>query len=725
MIDQIVDLTKKSFNGYTGPVEKFKPKNVIFGYNGRGKSSLALGVKEFYLEDTSNSEEKMRFFSQEEDNLSLQDPVTGKRSKIKGVIANFGTKDVESEDKIKKLKAQEIDLEPINTKITELKFDARTAIDAIHDRRKGTVNIQKKTSDFEISKVIDLYTQDLAEAKKIEADESKLVKIEGDNVIGEKIELIRTIMFQSFDKISAEEITEASEIFNTDLGDVDIPSSEIVEWIDKGVDIHEAGDDCQFCGNSINLHNIKERVREYNENKKQKAIKSLQVINYKMAELQTAVQDCLDRKSNVESSLEADEAVTASYDAVREASIGITRARNAIKEKIKNIDSVQTFVDFSGDLLKFNDAIETLYAVRNDQLKNLETQNNNKNTLVKGAIGLEIVKDKTIQGKIKDIETESQALDVATNTNKEIRSKIQSLKQAKSVTADFAVYISGILASLNINLKLVVSEDDKNYVIQHTHSNVKLVLSDISEGERNLLALLFFYYALFRDNEQQDFKDEIELIIVDDPVSSMDDINRMYILELMKQVLILETPQVFILTHSWEDFSNICYGFTDKSATPSQPATKYGFYEIKKDATGSSLVQKTKSNVPPYHHNFAEVYEFSQRPDITSLDDCDIYHMPNIMRQVLEGFLGFKTRKTSPTSNNMIEIGQVLYHKDWSKVTESEKMELGKLLLVANVNSHSSSRSPDEIWQSANFLMKRIANVDKRHFDTNRTQVVV
>ena len=98
--------------------------------------------------------------------------------------------------------------------------------------------------------------------------------------------------------------------------------------------------------------------------------------------------------------------------------------------------------------------------------------------------------------------------------------------------------------------------------------------------------------------------------------------------------------------------------------------------------------------------------------------------MPNIMRQVLEGFLGFKTRNTSPTSSNRTEIGQVLYNKDWSSITEAEKTDLGKLLLVANVNSHSSSRSPDEIWQSAKFLMKRIANIDKRHFDTNKTPVI-
>ena len=79
MIEQVTNLTKKSFDGYSGPVEKFKLKNVIFGYNGRGKSSLAIGLKDAYLDNALSSEGNFRFFSKDyvEDNLILKDPVTG------------------------------------------------------------------------------------------------------------------------------------------------------------------------------------------------------------------------------------------------------------------------------------------------------------------------------------------------------------------------------------------------------------------------------------------------------------------------------------------------------------------------------------------------------------------------------------------------------------------------------------------------------------------------
>lgn len=721
MVNQVTDLTKKSFSNYTGPDDKFKQKNVIFGYNGRGKTSLALGLKEEYLKDSSATESKIRFFNKDyvEDNLKLRDPDTGLRSenKINGVIAHFSAKDVMSEKKIKELHGKLVDTTSIQTKIDELKSDTRKAIDAIHDRRKGTANIAKKNKEFEIDKVVELYTQDLAEAKKIEADESRLSKIEGDNIIGEKIELLKTIEFQNFVKITDQDIADAEDIFNKTFGDISIPSSEIVDWLNKGIEIHDDGDDCKFCGGKLALHDIAKKVEEYNSNEKQKATKSLQALDDKVAELQNVIKANLERQANTKSSLDTDVMIDNSFSYIEEASVGIANARNIIQTKIKNIDSKPTFSNFMEDLHKFNDAIKVLVDTKNTQLAKLESQNNSKDTLVKGAIGLEILNDTNIKGKLADIKTKTEELNITTTTNSKLKDKIQKLKQAESATSDFAEYISGILANLAIHLKLSVSEDGKNYLIQHKKTGTDLMISGISEGERNLLALLFFYYELFNDNAQQDFKSDIELIIVDDPISSTDDINKMYILELMKQILALGTPQVFMMTHSWEDFTNLCYGLHDKKDTPN------AFFEIKKDGSSNSLVIKTKSNIPPYHHNFLDVYEFSQKPDTTNLDDCDIYHLPNIMRQVLEGFLGFKTHKSSPTKNNEVEIGRVLFNKEWAVITEGEKTELGQLLLVTNVNSHSSSRSPDEILQSAKFLMKRIKSIDERHFNTNKEPI--
>lgn len=61
MIERVMNLTKKSFVNYSGPIEKFKLKNIIFGYNGRGKSSLALGLKDKHLSGVSTESNNLRF----------------------------------------------------------------------------------------------------------------------------------------------------------------------------------------------------------------------------------------------------------------------------------------------------------------------------------------------------------------------------------------------------------------------------------------------------------------------------------------------------------------------------------------------------------------------------------------------------------------------------------------------------------------------------------------
>ena len=67
MLENINNYTYKSFKNYTGPLstEKFKRVNMIFGYNGKGKTALAKGIIEEFLKDPSNSENNYRFYDKD------------------------------------------------------------------------------------------------------------------------------------------------------------------------------------------------------------------------------------------------------------------------------------------------------------------------------------------------------------------------------------------------------------------------------------------------------------------------------------------------------------------------------------------------------------------------------------------------------------------------------------------------------------------------------------
>ena len=303
------------------------------------------------------------------------------------------------------------------------------------------------------------------------------------------------------------------------------------------------------------------------------------------------------------------------------------------------------------------------------------------------------------------------------NNNKK-QQEIQDLKQQKSLTKDFADFVSQILNDINISLKVELDTDNKNYIIKSTNENATLTIRDISEGEKNLLALLFFYYELFADNKQQNVKPEIELIIVDDPISSMDDSNKFYILELMKNLLELPNQQIFVLTHSWDDYCNLSYGKkawedkTDKNGVETK--SKYATFELRKTNGISNLV-KLSSKEKPYNYLFKEIYDFSENSEEDIKNECQIYHYPNVMRRIFEEWYSFKVGKNVKfTSNIQNQIASV-----FNITSNSEKAKLGVLIKVCNILSHSinGSMNPQEIHQSAKYLMKLIQDKDKLHFD--------
>ena len=229
---------------------------------------------------------------------------------------------------------------------------------------------------------------------------------------------------------------------------------------------------------------------------------------------------------------------------------------------------------------------------------------------------------------------------------------------------------------------------------------------------------MFFFYELFSDNKQQQVKPEIELIIVDDPISSMDDSNKFYILELMKHLLELPNQQIFVMTHSWNDYCNLSYGkraWKDKKdKNGNDIKSNYATFEIKKN-NGKSTLVKSKNLEKPYKYLFKEIFKFSEKSDEDIKTECQIYHYPNVMRRIFEEWYSFKIGKDL----NLTSSRQDRIINDLNIKKNSKKTELGILLKVCNILSHSinDSKNPQEIHQSAKYLMDLIRENDKLHFD--------
>ncbi|MBO3100065.1 AAA family ATPase [Gelidibacter pelagius] len=714
MITKLNNFTHKSFIGYTNPNDLlFRAKNILFGYNGKGKSSIAIGIKDEFLKYTTKKPENLRIFDRDYISNSLL--LENSDGKIKGVEASFGKGGVDIEIKIKELEKliiKEDEIGKLDTVITKLRKEIRTEIDKIHDRRKGEANIQRKSKDESVERVIELYKKDFQDAKKIEADDEKLIKINGDNAIEKQIEQNENLKPLNLLKIQSPLIEEVKVIFKEEFGeDISIPEFEVVQWIESGLKLHKEGDNCKFCDNKLDFLDVKSKIAEYKKNKRHKATDKLKQLREQLQSFLESLK-IIEKESKTYSTNIGNE-IEQNFSAISEMKSTIESLITSCQTKIDSIENQQ---DFGFELLAetskvIEESISTISKTKNEQLSELRKKKNNLTTLVKGAIGLEILKSVTIKDKLKEVKDKEVDLKEKRENNKKKHREIQNLKQQKSLTKDFADFVSQILNDINMSLKVSLDTDNRNYIIKSSNENATLTIRDISEGEKNLLALLFFYYELFADNKQQNIKPVIELIIVDDPISSMDDSNKFYILELMKNLLELQNQQIFVMTHSWDDYCNLSYGKENNQT--------FTTLEIRKN-NGVSTLTKLSSREKPYNYLFKEIYEFSRKSDEDLKTECQIYHYPNVMRRIFEEWYGFKIGRDLNFTSNLQK--QIECH--FGITSNNQKTKLGLLIKVCNILSHSinGSMNPYEIHQSAKYLMRLIEDKDKLHFDNMKPQ---
>lgn len=710
MIEQISNLSYKSFKNYTSPPNFFKTKNIIFGYNGRGKSSLAKGIIDSY-NDEAVDQNSFRLFNRDyikETLLLNRDP-----SFIKGVKVTFNKKDAEITKKIKELEEKKYDTETLNKEIKIKIENLRNKIDEIHDENKGKAKIKKKKKNDNISleEVLNLYQEDLKLARKINNSDEYIKSFEADSetLQNEKDNLLNTILPQfGIEKVTTEDKEFLYETLAKYYKDTnDIPPLEIIQWLEKGITLHsDTEKNCLFCHNSFDINEVKNRIKDYRENKKQKDINRLEriknILQYNLATIEKEIL----LKVNL-SVIEFD---SKRFDEFEKSS-HISEMKNLIRiinSKIKDMSKCFEISDcisiFETEIEKIAEAIKQQ---RTKKINEFDSAINNIETLAKGKIAL-LLLENNIKDEIENLNEEKVDIIGKKMENAQIDEQIRELRNSLSEYNDFMIFLNMILESLGINIKLVLNE--KNYYLQHTIEETNLTIDDISEGEKNLLSLLYFYFELYNDNSQNRFKNTIKLIVIDDPISSLDYANKFYVLEIVKKILNERSPQIFVLTHSWDDFCQISYTYKNNP--------NVGLFEIYKDSAQNfqSAVRTCSTNISPYNKLFTELLELADKDDQASLTDCDVYHTANSMRRIFEEFLNFKSPNLLPQKSNQAQIESIFQQATGNEMGQSRKQKLGSFLSFINVLSHRPIKS-DEILSNCKFLVQLIKDMDKVHYE--------
>jgi uncharacterized chromosomal cassette SCCmec type IVc protein CR006 len=733
MIVKIDGLTKKSFNNYSTPDNFFKKKNIIFGYNGRGKSSLASGIAEQFL--LNHNEAGLRYFDTNyvNDSLVIEDS-EGKL--LKGVRATFSKPDVSIEESIKKKRLQLVNIDSDKDKIKSEREQLRKRIDNLVKIKKGKVRIQSKNKKMlemddihweccpDIDWVLRQYNNDLVSAQKIEPDVNKLRVIDGNKDYEDEINKVEGLSLPkiTYPYIDKDTTKRIEKILARTYSD-NVPSSEIVSWLEKGISLHDTNADmCLFCQNRSNfsIEVIQERVNRYIADEKQKDSKFLEDILGQVSESIKDLEGSIDNKSTLYVFYDKSE-IDDIFSFHKELST-LKSLSSQLTNKLSSMNDIITISpaqiqDIECLAISLRDRRERLEQIKKDKLKELREKDSKQKVLVNGAIGLAIQEDEDFNNRLDNLKNFEIEVQDKHDKNIKLQNDIKDLESQKSDYGDFMNFLNSVLESLGINIRLDHCEnDEKLYYLRHSNKeDGDLTVKDISEGEKNILALLFFYFELYKDKLQEKPKDEIKLILLDDPISSLDEGNRIYVLEIVKHILKSKFEQVFIFTHSWNDFCDITYGIHR-----GKDNGDYEFFEITKDSSSCSKINiMEKSVISPYNILFKEVHELSEKDTPYRLNDCELYHYANSMRRVFEEFLSFKYGgRTVPTKSNEGLIKD-LYTSSLPKnetVGAKFSSNLSTFLSFINILSHHPVKS-DEVIQNAKFMMKFIKKVDKFHFD--------
>ena len=206
----------------------------------------------------------------------------------------------------------------------------------------------------------------------------------------------------------------------------------------------------------------------------------------------------------------------------------------------------------------------------------------------------------------------------------------------------------------------------------------------LSEGELSAIAFLYFLRSL----TDRDFNLETDVVVIDDPVSSLDSTALFSAFSFMKS-RIEHGGQMIILTHNFVFLKNVTtwFHYLQRQKGQKNEVRYYGLKGIEVNGKRSSTITVLDPLLNEFesesHYLFKRLYECAKTPTQQS-SLSSLYEIPNIARRVLEVFLAYQW----PTKQTMLsgQLGDVPYD-------QAKKTRIGRLL---NACSHGGGiRDPE------------------------------
>ncbi len=487
-------------------------------------------------------------------------------------------------------------------------------------------------SQYKTEKELELLIQDYTEKKKL-----------FDSVTSDSTEINQEVKLFNFDTIDSKakalltkkiEQTELTEREKRIFSFIENNGQELLTkartyFSDKDSDF------CPYCYQSIEKEyksNLMEEFKKVLNKEVEEYQKKLETLKIRNLSFDITPYEQIERTVTQNVQLELDKV-----------NKSIQNYNKLVDNRINNV-----YQDFSEE--DYNIFIEDSIQPLNEALKKLEEKReqfndlvHNKNNLKKVLLILNSqIANKQISEKylkyeeqLKKQEIEEVKLSTLENEKSEIEIELASLNEQKKSIKIAQEHINYLLQYVFFSKdKLIIESHDGIYQIKSSGLPVKP--NQISCGERNIMALCYYFTELFSGKDETSIYSDANLLIIDDPVSSFDKENRVGVLSLLKyelQHFVSGNPdtKVLIMTHDLMAFYDI-----EKIAQElkAQNNILYNSVEILKTSIKDFNSKKTNE----YSKLLGAVYSFAIAPSENS--EIEPY-IGNIIRRVIEAYSTF------------------------------------------------------------------------------------
>lgn len=225
---------------------------------------------------------------------------------------------------------------------------------------------------------------------------------------------------------------------------------------------------------------------------------------------------------------------------------------------------------------------------------------------------------------------------------------------------------------------------------------------NLSEGEKTAIAFVYFTIHL----QDQDFDAQNGVIVIDDPISSLDSNSLFQAFSFLKNA-VKDAEQIFILTHNFDFLKLLLNWLKFGSGGEKQYYMIKNSYDSNNDRVAKldSLDALLSQYDTEYQYLFKLLFNFKSDGTGTI---ASVYHIPNIARKTLEYFLNIMV----PNNENMF--------KKMAKLNFDENKKTA-IYKFTNDQSHITGDGFDpslvpECQNNVKYLLEMIENVFPAHY---------